>query len=139
MNDLLAQNIKQEKIKILIKISSKLIGLNSVQEENGFLYVTITRKQDNTSFLLKIILPDNFPLEPGNYLFVNPQTKNDDSDKYWPQDNEQAFKIKNQTSRWICLAGTSAYKLHHNGMYDPNVHSLSTTVIHIYKQIIEVN
>lgn len=139
MNDLLAQNIKQEKIKILINVSSKLIGLNSVHEENGFLYVTIPRGQNGTSFVLKIILPDNFPLEPGNYLFVNPQTKNDDSAEYWPEDNEQAFKIKNQNPRWICLAGTSDYKQRHNGVYDPNIHTLSTTVIHIYKQINEVN
>ena len=139
MNKLLAQNAKQEKISILTKVITKLIGSNLVQEENDYIFVTLIREKDNTSFLLKIIFPDNFPLEPANYIFVNPKTKVDDDSQFWPSDNQQAFKVAKQNPRWICIAGTSEYKHHHNGAYDPTSHSLSSTVINIYKQINGVN
>ena len=97
MNKLLAQNSRQEKIVALTKVIAKLIAPDHVQVAGDTIFVNLPKDKDNTLFLLKITLPENFPLEPADYFFVNPETKFDDSPEFWPKDDEQALKIKNQS------------------------------------------
>lgn len=134
MDEALIRLIREKAIDALYKTVSKIIDTELVTIEDNSIFVNLPRKSDNTYFLLRIDLPDTFNLDPADYYFVNPENKTDRNSQFWPNDGDDSFKINNQNPPWICIAGTSAYK-HHHQKYDPKIHTLSQTVIHIYRQI----
>ncbi len=122
-------------VKKLNQLITEWIGPDRVTREDRIIFVKLKKKDDGKEFLLKIVCSDQFPLEPPNYFFVNPKTKEDDSAQYWPTHNQDAFK-SNENPRWICIAGTLEYKKHHNEhIYNPNINSINQTVFHIFREI----
>jgi hypothetical protein len=112
------------------------MDVNDIVIEGKIVYIYFPTKSDNKKFLLKITCDGEFPLEPADYVFVNPVTKQDDGLEFWPNEGQEAFKIDNQNPRWICLAGTREYKKHHSEhQFNPKVNSLAQTVFHIFRQI----
>lgn len=134
MDDEFARLARKKAIDALCKTVSKFIGTGLVTIEGNSIFVNLPRESDKEYFLLRIDLPDTFPLNPGDYYFVNPENKTERGPQFWPDDGGEGFNITNQNPPWICVAGTSAYK-HHHGKYDPKVHTLAQTVVHIYRQI----
>lgn len=135
MDDVLAKLSRKKAIDALNKTMLRFIGdANLVDVEEDSIFIRIPRESDKIYFLLRIDLPETFPLEPGDYYFVNPENKTDRGSQFWPDDGDDCLKIKNQNLPWICIAGTLAYK-HHHHKYDLKTNTLAQTVVHIYRQI----
>ena len=135
MDEILAQSMKKKAIDALCKTLPRIIDTGFLNVENNSLFVNLPRKSDGQCFLLRVDLPESFPLDPANYYFINPKNKTERSSQFWPNDEEKSFKISGQNPPWICLAGTSEYKSRHDNKYDHSTHKLSQIIIHIYRQI----
>jgi len=136
MDAALATTLFEEEVNKLKKGMSDWIDTNDIRVDGRIIYIYLTRKSDSKKFLLKIVCDGEFPLEPADYFFVNPDTKQDDSIEFWPNEGQDAFKTENQNPRWICLAGTREYKKHHSEhQFNPKTNSLAQTTFHIFRQI----
>lgn len=136
MDALLANALFEEEVNKLRKGMSIWMNVNDIAIEGKTVYIYLPKKSDNKKFLLKIVCDGEFPLEPADYVFINPITKQDNGLEFWPNDGQDAFKTENQNLRWICLAGTREYKKHHlEHQFNPKVNSLVQTTFHIFKQI----
>lgn len=134
MDSVLATKLFEQELAKLKKVMSDDL-INSDIFIEKIIYVNLPRKNDGIKFLLKITCDEEFPLEPADYMFVNPVSKKDDDKQYWPTDNNQAFKL-DENPRWICLAGTKEYKKRHpDHQFNSKIHTLSQTVFHILRQI----
>lgn len=124
----------QDGIDKLKKLTEDMgISESDVILENT-VYVKLPCLKNNRSYLLRIDCND-YPIEPADYKFVNPQTKLDSSPEDWPNDNNQGFKIV-ENPRWICIVGTREYKKRHPGSpIDPNENLLHRVVFHIFSQM----
>ena len=131
-------NLKfQKEFENLDKWVSEWVGPDRVYKQPGIIFARLQQKSTGNDFLLRVDCGKNFPLEPADYKFVNPDTQNDDGSEFWPAYNQNAFKT-NENPRWICLAGTSAYKKHHSGyQHNPKFNSISQTVHHVFLEINE--
>lgn len=103
-----------------------------VEIQDGLVFVTIPAG-GNHSYMLKIEIPEEFPMKPADYSFVDPDTRNDDDPKCWPSGVSGLHA--NESPRWICIGGTKDYADHYGGKYDSSL-SLAQVVVHIYRQII---
>ena len=122
-------------IQKLDKLVSEWLGPDRVIQDGKTIFVKLQKIDGAIEFLLSIDVGEKFPLEPANYIFVNPTTKHDDDLAYWPTYNQDAFK-SNENPRWICIAGTLAYKIHHaDHQYNPKINTLNQTVFHIFREI----
>ena len=125
----------QKEFKNLDKWVSEWIGSDRVYKQPGIIFVKLRQKSTGKDFLLRVDCGKNFPLEPADYKFVNPDTQNDDRLEFWPTYNQNAFKT-NENPRWICIAGTLAYKRHHSEyQHNPKINSISQTVHHVFQEI----
>lgn len=121
-----------EKLNTLI---TEWIGPERVIHDENTIFIKLRKNDNEREFLLRVTCGEGFPLEPADYVFVNPETKEDDSREYWPIHNNDAFKF-NENPRWICIAGTLAYKNHHKEYkFNSKFNSLNQTVFHIFKEI----
>lgn len=121
-----------EKLK---KVMGDWMNVDDITTDGKIIYINLPKKSDGKKFLLRITCDEEFPLQPADYVFVNPETKQDDGKEFWSDDNQDALKT-NENPRWICLAGTRAYKNHHTDhQFNPKVNSLAQTVFHIFRQI----
>jgi len=135
MDEMLAKLETESEIKKLDKLITEWIGQNRVIQEGNIIYVKLRKVDDEREFLLKVSCGEEFPLVPADYIFVNPETKNDDSTEHWPAYNQNAFKT-GENPRWVCIAGTLGYKNHHTDhKFNPKINSLSQTVFHIFREI----
>lgn len=135
MDDALSKLSRKKAIDALNKTMLRFFDdANLVTLEENSIFISIPRESDKFYFLLRVDLPDTFPLEPGDYYFVNPKNKTEPGSQFWPSDGDDSLKIKNQNPPWICISGTSAYKFHHK-KYDLKTNTLAQIVIHIYRQI----
>jgi hypothetical protein len=125
----------ESEIKKLDNLITEWIGPDRVIQEGNIIFVQLRKIDDEKEFLLKVCYGEEFPLVPADYIFVNPETKNDDSPEHWPVYNQDAFKTA-ENPRWICIAGTLAYKKHHTDhQFNPKINSLNQTVFHIFREI----
>ena len=114
---------------------SACIGPDRVYRQHSTIFANLRQESTGKDFLLRVDCEENFPLEPADYKFVNPDTRNDDGPQFWPTYNTNAFKT-GETPRWICIAGTLGYKKHHSDYkYNPRVNSISQTVHHVFLEI----
>lgn len=135
MDNELAKKLFEKEVSKLQKIMSHDLKPQDIVVEENNIYAKLPKKKETETFLLKVSCDENFPLEPADYIFVNPETKQDDNKEYWPDDNNQAFKI-NENPRWVCLAGTKEYKKRHpEHKFNSKVNTLSQTTFHIFRQI----
>jgi hypothetical protein len=136
MDATLAITLFEEEVNKLRKGMKDWIDVNDITVEGKIVYIYLSRNSDNRKFLLKIVCDGEFPLEPADYTFVNPATKQDDGMEFWPNDNQDAFKTNDQNLRWICIAGTREYKKHHSDhQFNSKINSLAQTTFHIFRQI----
>jgi len=135
LDEQLANQLFKKEVGKLRKVMSEDLEKGDIFEEERVIFVNLPRKKDKRKFLLRIDCTGEFPLEPANYIFVNPKTKQDDGTEFWPDDKKESFKIE-ENPRWICLAGTREYKNRHaEHQFNPHFHTLSQTVFHIFRQI----
>lgn len=131
----LSKSLFEKEVEKMHKVMTEWIGDGNISIDGRLVYMLLPRVKDNHRFLLRISCEENFPIEPADYIFVNPQTKVDDGKEFWPDDNQQAFK-NNENPRWMCLAGTKEYKKRHpEHQYNPKIHTMSQIVFHIFRQI----
>ena len=125
----------QKEFENLDKWVFEWIGPDRVYKQSGIIFANLQQKSTGKDFLLRVDCGKNFPLEPADYKFVNPDTQNDDRSEFWPTYNQNAFKT-NENPRWICLAGTLAYKKHHSEhQYNSKSNSISQTTHHVFLEI----
>ena len=135
MDEMLAKLEIESEIEKLDSLITEWIGPDRITQEGNTIYVKLRKKDDEREFLLKVSCGKEFPLIPADYIFINPETKNDDSLEHWPVYNQNAFKT-GENPRWICIAGTSEYKKHHpEHQFNPKINSLNQTVFHIFREI----
>ena len=129
-------NLKfQKEFENLDKWVSEWIGPDRVHQQPRSIFANLKQKSTGKDFLLRVDCGKEFPLEPADYKFVNPDTRNDDGPEFWPIHNQNAFKT-GENPRWICLAGTLAYKKQHSKhQYNSKFNSISQTVQHVFLEI----
>ena len=135
MDKVLARTLDEKRrrqIEQLKQTWAKLHRPGLVEVQDGLVFVTIPAS-GNHSYMLKIEIPEEFPMKPADYSFVDPDTRNDDDQKCWPS-GVSGFNTEG-LPRWMCIAGTKGYADHHSGEHDPSL-SLAQVVVHIYRQII---
>lgn len=133
-SELATLRFKEEIEKLQNGIVAEYVRPSDIFQEGNSIFFNLPIVGTTKKFLLKVDCDEDFPKNPADYMFVNPTTKLDDDKKYWPDDNQQAFK-NNENPRWICLAGTKEYKNRHSDKYNPKTNSLSQTVFHILRQM----
>lgn len=135
MDEMLAKLEIESEIEKLDNLITDWIGPDRVKQDGNAIYVKLRKNDDKREFLLKVSCGEGFPLIPADYIFINQDTKNDDSPEHWPMYNQNAFKTS-ENPRWICIAGTLEYKKHHmEHQFNPKTNSLNQTVFHIFKEI----
>lgn len=135
MDNELTKKLFEKEITKLRKVMSEDLKPEDIVVNERNIYIKLPKKKTDDVFFLKATCDENFPLEPADYVFVNPNTKQEDSKDHWPDDNNQSFKV-GENPRWICLAGTKEYKKRHpEHKFNSKVNTLSQTVFHIFRQI----
>lgn len=135
MDNELTKKLFEKEVTKLRKVMSDDLKPEDIAVEERSIYIKLPKKKTDDIFLLKVTCDENFPLDPADYVFVNLDTKQEDSKDNWPEDNNQAFKV-GENPRWICLAGTKEYKKRHQEhKFNSKVNTLSQTVFHIFRQI----
>ena len=135
MDSSLANLRFREEFGNMDKWVSEYISPNRVYQQPMTMFANLQQKSTGKDFLLRVDCSKNFPLEPADYKFVNPETRNDSGSEFWPTHNQNAFKA-NENPRWICLAGTLEYKKHHpEYRHNSKIHSVSQTLFHILLEI----
>lgn len=92
-----------------LKEAAKQLGIteNDVVQKDEFIYVPIPSRKHNRKFMLRALIDKEYPENPADYSFVNPETRQDTGIVDWPNDGGNAFK--QESPPWICMAGTRAW------------------------------
>lgn len=73
-------------------------------------FVPFQSSKFNRRFMLRVRVDSEYPVNPADYIFVNPENRNEEGIPHWPNDGGQAFKLENPP--WLCMAGTRAWVQH---------------------------
>ena len=121
---------KQEQIDILKRVvPDRWDGV--VEASGSQVFVTIPASNDRR-YMLRIDIPERFPMGPADYTFVNPETRTDARPEFWPK-NASGILVE-ESPPWICIKGTKAYSDHHpDGSSSSS--SLAKVVSHIFQSI----
>jgi hypothetical protein len=71
------------------------------------IFVPFQSSKLNRRFMLRVWVDGEYPINPADYVFVNPESRKEEGIPYWPNDGGQAFKLENPP--WLCMAGTRAW------------------------------
>lgn len=135
MDETLSEHAFDEAVARLRRIASNDIGIDQIEAADRTILMTIECRNSGRKYHLRIKCGEAFPGKAPEYLFVNPDTGEDDDASYWPDDGQESFKTK-ETPRWICTRGTSAYSSRHSEyQYNARLDTIGQTVFHIMRRI----
>ena len=111
MDETASKRFLEESI-VRIKRMAGYLGVSETEiiVETTDVYVPLLSSKYNRKFMLRVRVDSEYPVNPADYVFVNPENRYEEGIAYWPNDGGQAFKLENPP--WICMAGTRAWVQH---------------------------
>ena len=135
MDEIQSKHAFDDAVAQLMRLADDCAGIGPVEVAGRAVLVAITNANSGRKYRLRIECGEEFPRKPPDYLFVSPATGKDDDASCWPDDGHDAFK-SNESPRWICAKGTSAYASRHaEHQYDARRDTVNETVFHIMRRI----
>jgi hypothetical protein len=111
MDEIAFKRFLEESIAQVKHMASYLgVSENEIAVDASDVFVPIQSSKFNRRFTLRVRVDSEYPVNPADYVFVNPENRNAEGIPYWPNDGGQAFKLENPP--WLCIMGTRAWVQH---------------------------
>jgi hypothetical protein len=111
MDEVASKRFLEESI-IRIKRMAAYLGITEAEivVDTSNVFIPFQSSKFDRKFMLSVRVNNEYPITPADYIFVNPENRNEEGVLYWPNDGGQAFKHENPP--WICMVGTLGWVQH---------------------------